>query len=69
MKKEFDWDGRRYVEGDVIEIPEEHPRVGAMVSARFITYDPTLPSEDDRFGRPIQELDEELAASAPKRKK
>ncbi len=41
--KELDWDGKHYKPGDVLEIREDHPRLGAMVRARHMMYDATVP--------------------------
>ncbi len=39
VKKPFDWDGSSYKPGDVIDIPENHPRLGGMLQGRHILYD------------------------------
>lgn len=38
--KTFDWDGRHYTRGMVIDIPEGHPRLRPLLEqSRHITYD------------------------------
>lgn len=55
VMKEFDWDGIHYSPGTKIEIPDNHPRLGTMISARFLTYDASGPSPDDerREAKPV----------------
>ena len=46
--REFDWGGITYRPGDVLEIKEDHPRLGGLFQARTVIYDATLPSPDDK---------------------
>lgn len=40
--KEFDWNGKRYTVGDVIEIPDDSQKIGSMTRSKFIRV--SLPS-------------------------
>ena len=51
--REFTWDGIVYQPGNKLEIPDGHPRLDAMVRARSVTYDATLPGADDKHGEPV----------------
>lgn len=40
VRKPFAWEGKDYQVGQVIEIPEGHPRLRALIEqGRFVTYD------------------------------
>jgi len=49
------WGGQEYQRGDVIDIPDGHPRLSALVRARFVVayvVDPNinaLRAEDEKF--------------------
>ena len=52
VRKPFVWDGKDYILGDVIDIPEGHPRIEAMVNAsKHIIYDAGV-SETSRANEP-----------------
>lgn len=53
VRKGFDWLGRRYSPGDIVDIPDGHPRLGGLVRGGFVIYDCSLPSLDDRSGKPV----------------
>lgn len=43
VRRPFMWEGQDYEVGDVIDIPENHPRLNAMVNgSRHIVYDATV---------------------------
>ena len=51
--KKLDWAGLRYPPMAIIDIDENHPRIGALVRTGFVVYDAGLPGPGDRKGEPI----------------
>ena len=39
VRREFTWDGKTYRPGEVIDIPEGHPRLTGLIQGRWIIYD------------------------------
>lgn len=38
-RRPFSWNGESYSQGDVVEIPEGHPRIEGMLMGRYIAYE------------------------------
>ena len=58
VKKEFKWDGREYQKGNIVTIPENHPRIEGLMLGGFIMYDASEPSpcEPDQQGIPAEKI-------------
>jgi len=50
--EDLTWGGKEYQRGDVIEIPEGHPRLDALVWSKQVIYDATSPANPDA-GKPV----------------
>ena len=48
--KQLDWAGNRYQIGSVLDIPENHRRLGGLVRGGFVIYDASLPGPGDKEG-------------------
>jgi len=50
----FDWGGRRYYPGHILEIGDTHRKLGGLMRGGHVVYDCSIPCGEDRYGVPIK---------------
>lgn len=58
VRRPFDWAGRKYESGDVIDIPEGHPRIAGMLQGNHIAYDAS--PEPTTAAKPVKQQEQEV---------
>ena len=59
VMRPFKWDGRNMERGDVLEIPDESPKIGSLSRAKFIRF-----HSEPKVQPTIKEVVEEMEAVA-----